>query len=604
MNISERVEKIIRASQEYYEFGESFLSDSEFDKELEELRILDPDNQILKEVGHGYSLKGIDDKEKFEHPIPVGSIDKTKDLYELKSFLNKYSTFSTKIDGNSVVCYYKNGNLFKVVTRGSKNIGIDRTAKFISKVSNKIPLKGYIAVRGECAIKKSLYTLENGFDISKSSRNAVAGAISRKDVWEDIFKYVDFVAYTFIDCETGKDLYNEINWSEYFITELQKPNVNDIFNNLEEFKNLYKTNFEYEADGIVFKTDDQYIAFKFEDETARTRLLDIEWSIGKDQRIVPVAILEPVELAGATISRASLGSYSRACQIGCYPVHKNHIVEIIRANEVIPYVTRTIETTTEGFIGEYFPECPCCGEVAEKDGEHIYCKNPECVNLDYSRLYNFSEQFYPEGLSDKIVSKFFNEEGIDTVFDLLEYNINSVYDLVIPGIGDSHMEKIFRFLESFSKEIDVKVVYKTFINNCGERASEKIANSNFDLMKFLEDESEIDKLKSLSNFNSNIIQEILDKRDQIRDFVQLRNIKVSKKEQIETAGTFVITGTRFKGEQLEFVLSKGWKESSSISKNVNVLVVKDLNSTSSKTQKAKSLGIEILTVEEFIKKIS
>jgi NAD-dependent DNA ligase len=138
--IKELVEKITRASQEYYEFGESFLSDSEFDKELETLRKLDPENPILSEVGHGYILKGIDDKEKFEHPIEVGSIEKTKELSRLREFLNPSSTFSTKIDGNSVVCYYKNGNLFKVVTRGTKNIGIDRTAKFISIVPNKIPL--------------------------------------------------------------------------------------------------------------------------------------------------------------------------------------------------------------------------------------------------------------------------------------------------------------------------------------------------------------------------------------------------------------------------------------------------------------------------------
>jgi DNA ligase (NAD+) len=598
--IKELVEKITRASQEYYEFGESFLSDSEFDKELETLRKLDPENPILKEVGHGYILKGIDDKEKFEHPIEVGSIEKTKELSRLKEFLNPSSTFSTKIDGNSVVCYYKNGNLFKVVTRGTKNIGIDRTAKFISIVPNKIPLKGYVAVRGEAAIKKELYTEANGFDISKSSRNAVAGAISRKDDYMEIFKYVVFVAYTFKDCDTGEDLYNEIPWGEYFIVEDQKTNVKDIFQNVESFKNEYKTNYPYEADGIVFKTGSEYLAFKFEDESANTKLHDIDWSIGKDQRLTPVAILEPVELAGATISRASLGSYSRACEIDCWPVRSKHTVELIRANEVIPYVTKTVECSCEGFVGDHLPSCPSCGKYSEQIGEHVYCTNLECPNLDRARLFNFSEQFYPEGLSDKIVEKFFEFEGIDTIFELLEYDQKSIDVLNCPGIGESHKEKIYQFLKAFSGEIDSRVVYKTFLNQCGERAAEKIVDSGFDLIQFLETESEINKLKTISNFNSNILQELISKKSLLKEFVQLRNIKTERKTKMEANKTFVITGTRFKGEELEQVLSKGWKEGSSVSKNTDVLIVKDVSSNSSKTQKAKDLGIKIMSIPEFL----
>ena len=242
---------------------------------------------------------------------------------------------------------------------------------------------------------------------------------------------------------------------------------------------------------MVFKTGDQYIAFKFDDVTAQTKLLGVQWNIGKDQRLTPVAILEPVELAGATIERASLGSYSRASEIGCWPVHNRHTVEIIRANEIIPYVTKTIDITCEGFIGSNFPTCPVCKHKSEQIGEHVYCTNPECANIESSRLYNFSEQFYEEGLSDKIIEKFFEAENIRTVFDLLSYN--KEFNKSVYGLGDSHIAKINKFLKNISGAIDARVIYKTFILNCGERASDKIVESGFDLIKFLK---MIQKLRS------------------------------------------------------------------------------------------------------------
>jgi DNA ligase (NAD+) len=599
MDIEQRVDRLRQASQQYYETGTSFFTDSEFDTELELIRSLDPNNPILTEVGHGYVLRGIDDKEKFEHPIPVGSIEKTKALQKLHDFLDKHSTYSTKIDGNSVVCYYKNGSLFKVVTRGSNNIGIDRTAKFISKVPNKIPVLGYVAVRGEAAIKKSEYTVENGFDITKASRNAVAGAISRKDDYMEVFTFVDFIAYTFIDCDTGEDLYSKIDWSNHFIVEHQKNECERIFKNVDEFKLINKTDYPYEADGIVFKTGSEYLAFKFEDESAPTQENDVVYSIGKNQVMVPVSLFETIELQGASISRASLGSYSRACEIGAWPLYENHVIEVIRANEVIPYVTRTISKSGK-ILKEGLPECPACGEVSEQIGEHVFCTNPECPNLDSSRLYNFSEQFYPEGLSDKIVEKFFEHEGIDTVFDLLEYDINELKFLNIPGIGDSHMEKIHTFLKSFSGEIDAVVIYKTFLNGSGERASVKIVESGFDVYSYLESDNELDRLKKLSNFNSNLITELVRNRENIREFVSLRKIKQEKKIMVEQKGTFVISGVRLKGDDIVKVAQAGWKEGSSVSKNTNILVVKDPASTSSKTQKARELNIPVVSLEEFL----
>lgn len=596
MNLQEAIQKVIECSQKYYETGESELSDKEFDSLLDFIKTLDPTNKILTEVGHGYSLKGIDEKEKFTHPIDVGSIEKAKTQDKVKDFIDEDSTFSTKIDGNSIVCYYKNGKLFKVVTRGSDNIGIDRTAKFINIVAKEIPVKGYVSVRGEAAIRKTLYTKENGFDVSKSSRNAVAGAISRKDDWESVFKFVDFVAYTFKDCDSGKDLQKEIPWNQYFIVEEQKKIPDYFFTDIERFKKEYKDDYPYEADGTVFKNGSDYLAYKFEDESAETRLKSIQWNIGKDQRLTPVAILEPVELAGATIERASLGSYSKALETNCWPVGFEHFVELVRANEIIPHIERTVKKSLETMYGDN-PSCPVCNHKSEMIGEHAFCVNLNCGNIESSRLYNFSEQFYPEGLSDKIIEKFFEEVSIKTVFDLLEYKFPVRFPN-IPGIGESHAEKILTFLKNISQEIDAKVIYKTFLLSCGERASEKIVESGFDLYSFFENSSEIDKLKVLSNFNSNIIEDILSKKDLMKKFSTLR--KIVQKKSKAAIGSFCITGARFKPEQLQKILEAGWKEDSTIKRTTTILVVKDSKSNSSKTQKAKEYGIEVKSIEEFL----
>lgn len=599
MNFETLLEEIEELSQKYYDTGDSGKSDAYFDNLLEQVRSIDPNHPILSKVAHGYELKGIDDKEKFNHPIEVGSIPKTKSLEVLTWFLDDTSTQSTKIDGNSIVAYYNNGILQEVVTRGSENVGIIRTAKFISKIRKNIPVPGRVAVRGEAAIVKTKYLPTNGFDVAKSSRNAVAGAISRKDDWETVFDHVDFIAYTFLDIDSGNDLYEMYSWSDWFNVEKQIPVDYSIFSNILEYKKKYKDDYLYDADGMVFKTGDKYLAFKFDDESGRTSLKNVVWKIGKDQRLTPVAMLEPIKLAGATIEKASLGSYSNAVDKGCWPVSVKHIVEVIRANEIIPYITKTLERSLETYYGD-FPTCPVCGSKSVLDGEHVFCKNPECENLDSSKLYNFSSNFYPEGLSDKIIEKFFEAEEICNVFDLLNYSGN--FEKSVFGIGESHVEKINKFLENTRKSIDVKVLYDSFLKSCGDRASQKIVDSGFDIFEWFLNPDKIGILAGIPNFNSNIILDLIEKRELFKRVAGLREIVQEKSKS--TIGSFCITGARFSKDQLKTILDIGWKEDSSIKKTTTYLVTKDPDSTSSKIQKAKEYGIRVLTIEQFMEIIN
>lgn len=593
MELHKLKELYIAAAQAYHETGEVIMTDKEFDELEEQIRAIAPSDPILTMTGKGYHLKGIDEKEKFNHPLPMGSIEKEKNRANVLKWCSPSTTWSTKIDGNSIAVYYREGKLWKAITRGKDDIGIDRTAKFVTcnSIPKTIPTKGYVRVRGEAAILKSAYTEANGFDLSKSSRNAVAGAISRQTDWEDVFKFVDFIAYEYRDCDNGEDL-SDNDWS-MFITEDQKDITEFLTLPIEEFKKKYKDGYRYDADGTVFKKGDELLAFKFEDESAETVLRGVEWSIGKDQRLVPVALLAPVQLAGATIERASMGSYARACSIDAWPVSFEHTVKIIRANEIIPYVVNTVSKSLSTM--HMSVSCPVCNQKAQQLGEHMFCVNPTCPNIDESRLLNFSSFFYPEGLADTVILKAFSAMNIKSVFDLVKYTGNFTQEVY--GIGESHRILVNQFLSKVRDNVDIRFVYQTFLNGCGRRASEKIVESGFDVNVY-----DVKCLYTLSNFNSNIISDIVKLKDTIQEFVSL--IKITQTKKQKAIGTFCITGVRFKPDQTKIINDLGWQEDSSVKKTTTVLVVKDPSSNSSKIQKARDYGIEIMSIDQFMGHIS
>lgn len=602
-NFSEKelVESIKKDSQDYYENGFSESSDEVFDAKLELLRSINPTHPILTTVGHGYTISGIDDKVRFEHPLETGSIPKEKDFEVVKNWCNKKTRFSTKIDGNSIIAYYRNGRLWKVVTRGEDNVGIDRTAKFIKIIPNKIKAPGYVRVRGEAAIAKSKYIVENGFDVNKASRNAVAGAITRKTDWEGVMSFVDFIAYTFQDCDNGTDLYNINDWKDFKVEE-QKPIDELLSLTVEEAKVKYKDEYEYESDGIVLNNDGELLAFKFEDEYAIADLLGVTITVGKDQRLTPTAIVSPTPLAGCTINNASFVSFKKMLEKGCWPIHSVHKIKLIRSGEIIPHVVTTVFSNGDN-KDETYMKCPVCGSVGEfvelktgEDSAHLFCVNPSCPNIEKTRLMNFSSNYYVEGLGDTVMETVFSYLNISSIVDLLNYDGKK--DLFrIPGVAGSTVDKLNTFFSNM-KEIDVRVIYKTFLNNVGDRAAEKIVDSGFDLNIFFNDSKELGKLFGLSNFDSGIPLELAEKKEAIQKVVSLRPLIQEKKEK--ASGSFCITGARFKEDQLALLKSKGWAEDSDLKKTTMVLVVKDSSKTTTKTEKAKKYGTKVMSIEEFL----
>ena len=524
----EIVAKLRQWSYYYYETGEVIVDDETFNTHEDELRLLNPNHPILTIPGYGYEFSGIEEKDKFEHPISVGSIPKEKNIDEVIKWIGKTdSTVSTKIDGNSIVLYYKNRKFWKAVTRGRYNIGIDRTAKFVDIVPKEIPLSGYIAVRGEAAIKKNVYSIENGFDTSKSSRNAVAGAISRKENWEDVMKFVDFIAYTYKDVDSGADAYNLVNWSEYFTVENQKEFTIEDIKNLAKFKNDIKDSYEYESDGAVFKkSNGSLIAFKFEDEKRLAKAIGYDITVGIDQRLTPVMLLEPVNLNGAMIKRASLGSFGIAFKEGFWPLYENHIIEIIRSNEIMPHANKVI-SKGENLIDNnaLIPKCPVCGGEGEADGEHYFCVNPDCPNIESSKLLRFSKFFYPEGLSNGIMCKFYRHFKIEEVLDLFDVDVDAIEYSNIPSIGNSHKEKIIKFFSNINGNVDAKVIYQTYIRACGKTYSRTITESGFVWNDIISGNiDKIEKLREIRGFRNDIV-------DQMKRSIELF-IKINEKMKI------------------------------------------------------------------------
>lgn len=588
---------------EYYETGEAAVDDQTFNDAEDELRLLNPNHPVLSMVGYGYDFSGVAEKDKFEHPIFVGSITKEKNIDEVIKWIgDRKCRLSSKIDGNSIVHYYRNGKYWRSGTRGRNNIGIDRSVKFVKKVPMEVPFLRNFSVRGEAAISKANYTAENGFNIEKSSRNIVAGIISRKDDWETQMEFVDFLSFTFNDTDTGEDLYDLFNWGDYFKVETQDEFTLEYIKDIEKFKAEYKDNHPYECDGAVFKSPTgSLLAFKFEDEKRLTIGEGYDITVGIDQRFTPVLLLKPVNMNGAMLSRASLGSFGRAIREGFWPLYENHVVEIIRTNEILPYATRVVSK------GEYLlddnalvPNCPVCGTPGEADGEHYYCVNPTCPNIEQSKLLRFAEFFYPEGIGNGVMTKVFRHFKVTEVLDLYTVSVDDIEYAKIPSVGNSQKEKIMVFFDNIRKGVDSKIIYQTFLRTCGRTFSRVIVESGFKFADIYENPDKVEALGSIKNFRKDIIAQMYRYAQFFKYLATI--IDVVDPVVVQTVGTFCITGTRFNDIQLKKLEAKGWKEDSSVGKNTTVLVVADLDSTSGKVKKAQKYGIEIACIEDFIDK--
>lgn len=621
----ELVNKIKKAAIAYYT-GQSIMTDKEFDQLIDELKLINKDNPILKIPGWGYNPVG----EKVSHPYGlVGSLSKYRDVYDARShFLMKNKIWGMpKYDGISCVAYYKNGVLDKAVTRGNGYEGLDVTDKFI-KVNGESCLilddptmifsSGNFGIRGEFIISNTNWiSLKEKSPEYKNSRNAVAGLINQKGLSE-LLDYVSFIPYKMIgksneltECTSFADMI-------YYLESRWKHNTAkaSFLSYVPEYSELYSLidNYDYPCDGVVLTdgtllTDNEFVefdqvAFKFEDEKVESKVINIDWNMTRTGKLIPTAEIEPVELDGATIKRVTCFN---AQYVKDNRIDKGAVVEIQRSGEVIPDIQRVVEESPNFSLPTV---CPSCGHELVWNGVNLVCNNDECDSKSYEKLYRWISVVLcngVDGVGPALIDIFINCFKCKTVEELNNLIRHSDYTVYFDGLTNNMMSKFFKMVDNVIEEVDpVRFLVGLNIEGLGWTMSEAIG-SNKDLMDSILKESDMDflytKIKLVNGIGSSLASTIINHIDRIRsvansfdnEFTKVVNLKVNEeKKKVTVTGALSISRSEFNS----LINKYGYEVDSNI-KNSEYLVTNDPNPSSSKGRKAKELGKEIITEEEF-----
>lgn len=652
------IEKLNEASDAYYN-GIEIMSDHEYDFLYDQLVDLEKTSGIILEnsptIRVGAPIR-VTKLKKVKHEFPALSLDKTKDI---KKVIDRFSVthqpyemvvLMWKLDGSTIQLTYDQGELKLATTRGDGYIGQDIThnALYIQGIPLKVQDKSKFTVRGEAVISYEDFekiNLELGDNEKfKNPRNLVAASITMLDPDDMKDRHVQFRAFELVDHFKMKE------WNFFdrlkFCSEqnfgvvphcLDCMNPNEIFNDLEtDLKNSHpsKCNYDLPVDGLVIaynntKYTDRLegtehhphalkgYAFKWEDETKFTILRNIEWSPSRTGLLNPVAVFDPVELEGTTVSRASLHNFSIMKKLN---LHIGDKINVFKANKIIPQVLDNLDklnhTFTDYTIDEFDCVCPSCGNIGSihisSDGvEAIYCENSECPAKLIYKFEHFCDRgsMDIEGLSESTLKKFVNLGYLKQFSDIYTLDHYEMQIKHLDGFGEQSWKNLWLAIQKSRKTNLVKFITAVGIPNVGISQAKSIAEYfGDDVHKFLDskflDFSVIDGIghivstKILTWLHDNKIQQEI---DELLPFLQF---EVSDEFSSLLAGkTFVITGTLIKYENrnqlISIIEAYGGKVASSVSSKTSYLINNDINSTSSKNKKAKELGIQILSENEF-----
>lgn len=639
--MKELVTLLNKASQAYYQEDREIMSNQEYDKLYDELIDLETKTGIklantpTEKVG--YTV--LSDLKKVKHESKMLSLDKTKEIDKLKSFLGtEEGLISWKLDGLTIVLNYNNGELVQAVTRGNGEIGEDIThnAKVFKNIPLKLNFKNELVLRGEAVISYSEFKKinENIDDIGqyKNPRNLCSGTVRQLNSEIAAQRNVMFFAFTLVKAES-KDFEfkeNQLEWLKelgFDVVEYQKVKSNNIEQIVKHFEAKIQQN-DFASDGLVLTYNDikysetlgttskfpkDSIAFKWADEMAYTTFISIEWNTSRTGRINPIAIFEPVELEGTTVNRASLHNLN---MIEILNLRKGDKIKVYKANMIIPQIAENC--SYENMIPN---KCPVCGEEAQIRKTHeekvLYCTNPSCKAQLVRSLEHFTSRDAAniEGLSEATLEKFVSNGFIKDYTDI--YNLKNYEDQIktMEGFGEKSYQNLINAVEK-SKIIELpNLIYALGINNVGlSNAKLLCKNYDYDYNKIIEAQEE--DLLNIEGFGEIIAHEIfkyfnnVNNRDlfyKVIKFLKLQKPSQEDKQNLDNI-TFVITGnlTLFKNrkELQAKIESLGGKVTSSVTSKTNYLINNDVHSDSSKNKNAKNLNIPIITEQEFLDLIS
>ena len=639
--INELIELLNEASRAYYQESREIMSNFEYDKLYDELEALEKETGIVMAQSPtrnvGYEV--LSELPKEAHPSPMLSLDKTKEVGALQEWLGgQPGVLSWKIDGLTVVLTYKDGELFKAVTRGNGEIGevVTANAKAFRNLPMVIPFKGELVLRGEACIRYSDFekineTIEDADSKYKNPRNLCSGSVRQLNTEITAQRNVNFYAFTMVSAE-GMDWElrsQQLAWlaeQGFEVVESKPVSKDNVAEAVEWFAQHVEEN-DVPSDGLVLILDDiaygaslgttskfprDAIAFKWMDEIKETTLKEIEWSASRTGLINPVAIFEPVELEGTTVSRASVHNISivKELQLGI-----GDTVQVYKANMIIPQIAENL--TRSGAL-EIPDTCPVCGKEAviknETGVEVLFCINPECPAKQIKSLTHFVSRnaMNIDGLSEATLEKFVAMGFVKEAADLFELKNYEAEITEMEGFGQKSFDNLMAALEAASHTTPARFLYSLGVPNIGV-ANARIIAKNFknkwaDIMGASEEQlMQIEGVGGVMAAEYTKFFADESNREKVHNLLQHVQLDESFEEQEPAAfagKTFVITGSLNHYENRDALKAEieagGGKVAGSVSKKTDYLINNDIESGSSKNKKAKDLGIPIITEDMYI----
>lgn len=641
----ELVELLNKASRYYYQDAQEIMSNYEYDRLYDELQNLEKELGITLSnsptVNVGYEV--VSELPKERHESPMLSLDKTKEVEELKNFVGSQKVLmSWKMDGLTIVLTYRDGKLYKAVTRGNGEVGevVTNNAKVFKNVPVQIAYRGELILRGEAVIgyhdfEKINEEIEDVDAKYKNPRNLCSGSVRQLNNQITAKRNVMFYAFTLVQAD-GVDFQNsracQMEWlkAQGFTTvEYHMVTRDTVEDEVAKFSSEISKN-DFPSDGLVLSYDDiaygrslgrtakfprDSYAFKWQDEIRETILREIEWSPSRTGLINPVAIFDPVELEGTTVSRASVHNISIMEELELGIGDK---IEVYKANMIIPQIA---ENLTRSGVKDIPERCPVCqGETKIRqvgNAKALYCMNPECQakHVKAFALFVSRDALNIEGLSEATLEKFISRGYIHTFADI--FHLDRYKDEIqgMEGFGEKSYRKLIESVKKARTTTLPRVVYSLGIAGIGLANAKVICRElKYDVEALLTvTEEELNEIQGVGEVLAKAFTGYFSDVKHVENFRKLLEEltipeETSTKKQIFEGVNFVITGsvTHFanRGEVKELIESLGGKVTGSVTSKTNYLINNDVTSTSSKNKKANELGIPIISEERFLELVN
>lgn len=639
--MKEKAAMLNKAAKAYYQENREIISNLEYDKLYDELEALEKETGIVlsgSPTGKvGYETAANLPKER--HGKPMLSLDKTKDREVLKQWLgNQKGLLSWKLDGLTIVLTYMNGKLTKAVTRGNGEVGevVTNNAKVFVNVPLSIPHKGQLILRGEAVIGYRDFDELNSrlTDVEakyKNPRNLCSGSVRQLNNRITAERKVHFFAFGLVTAE-GKEFNNsraaQLDWIKqngFAVVPFVQVMASNLEEAVEEFGQSVEK-YDFPTDGLVLTFDDisygeslgttskfprDSIAYKWRDEIRETKLKGIEWSASRTGQINPIAVFEPVELEGTTVSRASVHNLSimEGLKLGI-----GDEIRVYKANMIIPQVAENLTGSGTITVPEACPVCSGSTYIKQDSGVKVlFCGNEDCPAKHIKAYTHFvsRDAMGIDGFSEATVEKFITRGFIREPADIFQIKKHKDEIVVMEGFGEKSYENLIDAINKSRLTNPVRLLYSLGIPNIGLSNAKNISSyfkHDWDAIE----SAGLEELTKIYGVGDVMAEDYVryfsnDKNRQIvRDI--LKEIKFEEISQEAGGGlfeglAFVITGSveRYKNrkELKEVIEAKGGKTTDSVTSKTNYLINNDNLSSSSKNKKAKELGIAIINEEQF-----